>query len=142
MKSLNLCQFIGNLGRDVETRYTASGTAVTTFSIAVADDYKDKDGQKVDKTEWVRCVAYGKLGEICGQYLKKGSKVYVAGRMETRKFQDKQTGADRYSTEILLNDMQMLDSRSESQESPRSRPAAAPAPAQAADDFADPDIPF
>lgn len=128
MKSLNQCNFIGNLGRDPETRYLPSGGAVCNFSIAVADDYKDKaTGQKVDKTEWVRCVAFGKLAEVCGEYLKKGSKVYVSGRMETRKYQDKQTGQDRYTTEISLQDMQMLDGRSEQTPGRASQQFQAPA---------------
>ncbi len=110
-RSLNLCQFIGNLGQDPETRYLPSGGAVTNFSIAVADDYKDKNtGQKVEQTEWVRCSCFGKLAEIAGEYLKKGSKVYVSGKMKTRKWQG-QDGQDRYSTEINVSDMQMLDSR-------------------------------
>lgn len=110
-RSLNLCQFIGNLGKDVETRFTQGGKAVANFSIAVADGYKDKQtGETVDQTEWVRCVAYDKLAEICSQYIHKGSKVYVQGRMKTRKWQD-QSGQDRYSTEIVLENMQMLDGR-------------------------------
>ena len=111
-RSLNQCNFIGNLGRDVELRYLPSGQAVASFSIAVSDDYKDKDGNKVEQTEWVRISAFGKLGEICGQYLQKGSKIFVSGRMKTRKWQA-QDGTDRYSTEIVASEMQMLDSRTE-----------------------------
>ena len=114
-RSLNLCQFIGNLGKDVEMRAMPNGKAVANFSIAVADGYKDKHtGETVDQTEWVRCVAYDKLAEICSQYLHKGSKVYVQGRMKTRKWQD-QSGADRYSTEVVLDNMQMVDSRTQDQ---------------------------
>lgn len=110
-RSLNQCSFIGNLGRDPETRYLPSGGAVTNFTIAVSDDYKDKTGQMVEQTEWVRLVAYGKLAEVCGEYLKKGSKVFVQGKMKTRKYQDRATGQDRYSTEVQIENMQMLDSR-------------------------------
>lgn len=110
-RSLNLCQFIGNLGKDVEMRATPNGKAVANFSVAVADSYTSKQtGEVVDQTEWVRCTAYDKLAEICGQYLHKGSKVYIQGRMKTRKWQDK-SGQDSYSTEIVLENMQMLDSR-------------------------------
>ncbi len=125
-RSLNMCQFIGNLGKDVETRFTPSGKAVANFSIAVADGYKDKQtGETVDQTEWVRCVAYDKLAEICSQYLHKGSKVYVQGRMKTSKWKD-QSGADRYSTEIVLENMQMIDGRTQDQ------PAQHQAPQQSA----------
>ena len=102
---LNLCQFIGRLGKDPETRYMTGGDAVVNFSVAVGWKSKEKEG-----TEWVRCTAFGKLAEICGQYLKKGSQVYVAGRMATRKWQDKD-GQDRYTTEITLDRMQILGSR-------------------------------
>jgi len=111
-RSLNSCNFIGNLGKDVEIRVMPSGVSVANFSIAVADGYKDKQtGEQVDATEWVRCTAFGKLAEICGQYLQKGSKVYVSGRMKTRKY-DKE-GVTHYATEIALDNIQMLDSRSE-----------------------------
>lgn len=99
---LNLCQFIGRAGRDAEVRYTAGGEAIANFSIAVGWKGKDKEG-----TEWVRCSAFGKLAEIVGEYVKKGKQVYVAGRMNTRKWQDKE-GADRYSTEINVDRMQLL----------------------------------
>ena len=99
---LNLCQFIGRLGRDPETRYMANGDPVCNFSIAVGWKSKDKEG-----TEWVRISAFGKLAEICGQYLKKGSKVYVQGRMQTRKWADKD-GVEKYTTEVMADRMQML----------------------------------
>jgi single-strand DNA-binding protein len=118
-KSLNNCQFIGNLGKDPETRYLASGDAVTSFSIAVADGYKDKQtGEQVDKTEWVRVTAFGKLAEICGEYLRKGSKVYVQGRMKTHKY-DK-NGVTHYATEITLENMQMLDGKPQGEQQQRS----------------------
>lgn len=106
----NHCSFIGRLGRDPETRYTQAGDAVCNFSVAVDESYKGKDGQKVDKTEWINCVAWRKLGEICGQYLTKGSLVAVSGKMQTRKWQDS-NGQDRYTTEILLDEMRMLGSK-------------------------------
>ncbi len=146
-RSLNLCQFIGNLGQDPETKYLPSGNAVANFSIAVADDYKDKQtGQKVEQTEWVRCTAFGKLAEIIGEYVRKGSKVYVSGKMKTRKWQD-QSGQDRYTTEITVNDLQMLDSRNtdgapqqrQPQQAAPSSPAAGNGPAPAFDDT---DVPF
>jgi len=101
-QDLNLCQFIGRLGKDPETRYSPSGEAVTNFSIAVGWKGKDKEG-----TEWVRCSTFGKLAEIAGEYLKKGKQCYVAGRMNTRKWTDKD-GADRYSTEINVDRLQLL----------------------------------
>ena len=108
---LNRCEYIGRLGKDPEVRYMPSGVAVANFSIAVNEAYKDKNtGEKINKVEWVNIVAWRKLGEICGEYLKKGSKVYVAGKSKTRKWQDQQ-GQDRYTTEIIASEIQMLDSR-------------------------------
>lgn len=110
---LNQCNFIGRLGQDVEIKYLPSGEAVANLSIAVGETWKDKQtGAKQERTEWVRGVAFGKLADIMGQYLAKGSKVFIGGKMRTRKWQD-QSGADRYSTEIVVKDMQMLDSRQE-----------------------------
>jgi len=114
-KDLNQCNFIGRLGKDVETRHLTSGEAVANFSIAVGDDYKDKQGNKVEQTEWVSISAFGKLAEICNKYLKKGSKVYVSGKMNTRKWKD-QSGQDRYSTGIKLQDMIMIDSKGSDQD--------------------------
>ena len=105
---LNNCQFIGNLGSQPEVRYTASGDTVARFSIACNEKWTDKQGEKQERTEWVNCTTFGKLADICGQYLKKGSLVYVAGKMKTNKYQDKQTGQDRYSTEINVREMKML----------------------------------
>jgi len=110
---LNLCQFIGRLGKDPETTYTPSGTTVTKVSIAVGEQWKDSAGQKKESTTWVSVVAFGRLAEIMGQYLKKGSKVYLSGKMSVRKWQDK-SGQDRYTTEIIAGDMQMLEGRSDS----------------------------
>jgi len=106
---LNQCQFIGRLGKEPETRYLSSGDAVTSFSIACGSQWKDKQtGEKKEATEWVNITAFGKLAEICGEYLKKGSQVFISGKMKTDKYQDKETGADRYSTKIIADNMQML----------------------------------
>ena len=99
---LNRCEFIGRLGKDPEVRFTASGEAICNFSIAVGWKTKDKDG-----TEWVRITSFGKLAGICGDYLKKGSQVFVAGRMTTRKWANKD-GVDQYTTEVVADQMQML----------------------------------
>lgn len=108
-KGLNKVMVIGNLGQDPETRYTVNGVACTNISVATDESYKDKNtGQTVPKTEWHRVSAFNKLAEIMGQYLRKGSKVYIEGKLETRKWQDQQ-GNDRYSTEIKAFDLQMLD---------------------------------
>jgi single-strand DNA-binding protein len=111
-KGINKVILVGNLGQDPETRYMPSGGAVCSFSIATSESWTDKQsGQKQERTEWHSISVFGKLAEICGEYLKKGSKVYVEGSLRTDKYQDKQTGADRYSTKIVARDMQMLDSR-------------------------------
>ena len=113
-KDLNRCEFIGRLGQDPDVRYTQSGGAVTTISVATSESWKDKaTGEDVVKTEWHRIVFFGKLAEIAGEYLKKGSKLYVEGKLQTRKWQD-QNQQDRYITEIVANEMQMLDSRQSS----------------------------
>lgn len=113
MRGVNKVILVGNLGRDPEVRYLPSGGAVANVTIATSEAWRDKNtGQQQEQTEWHRVVFYGKLAEIAGEYLKKGSKVYVEGSLHTRKWQDKQTGADKYSTEIKANTMQMLDSRS------------------------------
>ena len=111
MASVNKWIGIGNLGRDPESRYTASGEAICNFSIACTETWKDKQtGERKEMTEWVRISAFGKLAEICSQYLKKGSQVYVEGSLRTRKWTDKD-GQERYTTEIRCDDMKMLGSR-------------------------------
>lgn len=111
-RGINKVILIGNLGQDPETRYMPSGGAVTNLTIATSETWKDKQtGQPQERTEWHRVVFFNRLAEIAGEYLKKGSKVYVEGALRTRKWQDKSTGADRYTTEIVANEMQMLDSR-------------------------------
>jgi single-strand DNA-binding protein len=155
MASVNKVIIIGNLGRDPETRYMPDGGAITNISVATTDKWKDKNGEMQEKTEWHRVAFFGKLAEIAGEYLKKGSQVYVEGRLQTRKWQDKD-GADKYTTEIVANQMQMLGSRpgmgggraaegggAEDGGGGGSRPAAK-APAKSGgkfDDFED-DIPF
>ena len=155
MASVNKVILIGNLGRDPETRYMPDGGAITNISIATTENWKDKNGDKQEKTEWHRVAFFGKLAEIAGEYLKKGSQCYVEGRLQTRKWQDKD-GQDKYTTEIVANAMQMLGSRQgmgggDRGEPPAEREPAAARPAGAAkpaaksggkfDDFED-DIPF
>ena len=110
MASVNKVIIIGNLGRDPETRYMPEGGAICNISVATTEKWKDKNGEMQEKTEWHRVAFFGKLAEIAGEYLKKGSQVYVEGRLQTRKWQDKD-GADKYMTEVVANVMQMLGSR-------------------------------
>jgi single-strand DNA-binding protein len=110
MASVNKVILIGNLGKDPETRYLPSGDAVTNFSIATTEKWKSKSGEQQEHTEWHRISMFGKVAEIAGEYLKKGSPVYVEGRIRTRKWQDKE-GQDKYSTEIVADRMQLLGSR-------------------------------
>lgn len=148
MASVNKVILIGNLGRDPETRYMPNGEAVTNINVATSETWKDKaSGEKQEKTEWHRVTFYRRLAEIAGEYLKKGSQVYIEGRLETRKWQDKE-GKDRYTTEIIANEMKMLGSRSgqgepavrEAPEEKAGKPAATK-PAGKFDDLDD-DIPF
>lgn len=150
-KDLNKWMGIGRLGKDPEIKYMQSGGAVANISIACGADYKDKTtGQKVEKTEWVNIVFFNRLAEIAGEYLKKGSQVYVEGSLRTRKWQD-QSGQDRYTTEIVGGEMQMLGGRdhaggdqSHSPQQPAQQPQR-PAPPQAQQnpqDSFDDDIPF
>jgi single-strand DNA-binding protein len=110
MASVNKVILVGNLGADPEVRYMPSGDAITNIRLATTDSWKDKNGEKQEKTEWHRVAFFGKLAEIAGEYLKKGSQVYVEGRLQTRKWQDKD-GQDRYTTEIVADRMQMLGGR-------------------------------
>ena len=150
-RGVNKVILIGNLGQDPEVKYMPNGNAVANITVATSESWKDKNtGEQVDKTEWHRVVFFRRLAEIVGEYLKKGSKVYVEGKLQTRKWQDK-NGKDNWTTEIIASEMQMLDSRgggssdfnqnqgdsgSQQQSSPSQ---AAPAPAN--NDFDD-DIPF
>lgn len=110
MASVNKVILIGNLGRDPEVRYLPDGGAVTNVSVATTEVWKDKNGEKQERTEWHRVAFFGRLAEIAGEYLKKGSPVYIEGSLRTRKWQDKD-GQDRYTTEIVASDMKMLGSR-------------------------------
>ncbi len=122
-RGINKVILIGNLGRDPETRYTQGGSAVTNLRIATAESWKDRQtGEQQERTEWHSVVCFARLGEIAGEYLRKGSKVYIEGRLQTRKWQDKE-GHDRYSTEIVANEMQMLDSRGGGSDSGDAPPA-------------------
>lgn len=106
-RSLNKVQLIGNLGKDPELKYTPSGVAVATFSIATSESWKDQDGNQQEKTEWHNIVAWRKLAEICGEYLKKGKKVYLEGKLQTRNYE--KDGVKRYVTEIVADQLIMLD---------------------------------
>lgn len=152
-RGINKVIIVGNLGQDPEVRYMPSGQAAANFSVATSESWKDKQtGQQQERTEWHRISMYGRLAEIAGEYLKKGSKVYVEGALRTRKWQDK-SGQDRYTTEIIANEMQMLDGRggpsaggsdfNQSNDYQHSEPQSSsqPSMAQAAGDLDD-DIPF
>lgn len=141
MKGVNKAIILGNMTKDPEVRYLPSGKAVASFTVATSEQWKDTNGDKQEATEFHRCSAFDKLAEIIGEYCRKGSKVYCEGSIHTRKYQDKQTGADKYATEIKVNQLQMLDSKPAGEQSERpAQRAAAPAQA-AAPDFED-DIPF
>lgn len=115
MASVNKVILVGNLGRDPEVRYSPDGGAICNMSVATTSSWKDKaTGEKREETEWHRVVLYNRLAEIAGEYLKKGRSVYLEGRLKTRKWQDKDTGADRYSTEVVADQMQMLGGREDS----------------------------
>lgn len=156
MASVNRVTLVGNLGRDPETRYMPDGNAITNISIATSFSWTDKaSGEKKEETEWHRIVFRGKLAEIAGEYLKKGSQVYIEGRLKTRKWQDKE-GVDKYTTEIIATEMKMLGSREgkgepstapaeQKKPEPKKEPAAAnaggPRGGKHFDDLED-DIPF
>lgn len=110
MSGVNKAIIIGRLGQDPEVRYMPNGNAVANFTVATSETWKDQQGQKHDRAEWHRITIYGKLAEIAGNYLYKGSNVYIEGRLQTREWQDQQ-GLKRYTTEIICNEMQMLDSK-------------------------------
>ena len=134
-KSLNKVLLIGNLGKDPELSYTPSGIAVAKFSIATNERWKDNEGNLQERTEWHNIVAWRKLAEICGQYLKKGSKIYLEGKLQTRSWDDKNSGAKRYTTEIIADDMIMLDSKGASADLGGESPAAAETPVAEKDDL-------
>ncbi len=161
-KGINKVILVGNVGVDPDVRYMPNGNAVTTLSVATSETWKDKTtGEKQDRTEWHRVVCFNRLGEIAGEYVRKGSKLYVEGSLRTRKWQDQQ-GQDKYTTEIIANDIQMLDSKGGSNASydegqssyapasqnnyqankPASKPTNAPSNAPDPFDQLDDDIPF
>ena len=147
MASVNKVILIGNLGKDPETRYMSNGDAVTNITLATTDTWKDKNSEKQEKTEWHRVIFYRKLAEIAGQYLTKGKQVYIEGRLETRKWTDK-NGTERYNTDIIATDMKMLGSVKQSDhiESFKNNPSTAEDRAKARtgtgfEDMED-DIPF
>ena len=141
-RGINKVILVGHLGADPETRYMPSGSAVTNLRVATSESWKDKGtGEQQERTEWHRVAMFGRLAEIAAEYLRKGSQVYIEGRLRTRKWEDNQ-GNDRYSTEIIANEMQMLGGRSGAQSSaPAPAPAAAASGGGVAEDFDD-DIPF
>ncbi|HZH57194.1 single-stranded DNA-binding protein [Yanghanlia caeni] len=159
MASVNKVILIGNLGRDPEVRYSPDGVAICNISLATTSTWKDRaTGERREETEWHRVVFYNRLAEIAGEYLRKGRAVYVEGRIKTRKWQDKETGQDRYSTEIVAEQMQMLGGRGDDMgggdfnqapaRAPQQRPAQAAAPQRPASQEPtnladlDDDIPF
>jgi single-strand DNA-binding protein len=154
MASVNKVILVGNLGKDPETRYSANGEAVTSITLATTDTWKDKSGEKKETTEWHRVVFFRKLAEIAGQYLKKGSQVYIEGSIKTRKWKD-QSGQDRYTTEIVADEMQMLggrgsqatdtsnsDADSYYSASAQAKPTPQPSVPHAAGGDSDDDVPF
>jgi single-strand DNA-binding protein len=112
-KSVNKVTLLGNLGKDPEVKYTPQGTAVAKLALATNERYKDKEGQWQDRTEWHNVVLWQRLAEIAGEYLKKGSKVYIEGKLQTRSWEDKQTNQKRYMTEVVANDLVLLGGRGE-----------------------------
>ncbi len=156
-KSVNKVILIGHLGKDPEIRYTPNNTAVATFSVATNERFKDKDGNWGDRTEWHNVVVWDRLAEVAQNYLKKGGQVYIEGRIQTRSWDDKQTGEKKYRTEIVASDLVLLGGRQQGAEEgggyQRSRGAAAPAnnydqrsqhhdEAPASTEITDADIPF
>ena len=154
-RGVNKVILVGNLGADPETRYTASGAAITNIRIATSESWRDKQtGENQERTEWHRVVFFSRLAEIAGEYLRKGSQVYVEGSLRTRKWQG-QDGQDRYTTEIVANEMQMLGARGgeasarpagggfrDNKPEQQSKAPEPSAPAPAEDNFAEDDIPF
>ena len=141
-RGINKVIVLGNLGADPDARYMPNGNAVTNISVATTDSWKDKEsGERQEKTEWHRVVFFGRLAEIASEYLKKGSQVYVEGRLKTRKWEDKE-GNDRWTTEIVANEMQMLGERISSSSSSDNFSAPKKSGSEFASDDFDDDIPF
>ena len=144
-RGVNKVILIGNLGKEPEMRYTPNGVAVANLTLATSESWKDKtSGENVEKTEWHRIVMFQRLAEIAGEYLHKGSKVYIEGRLQTRKWQDKTSGQDRYTTEIVADNMQMLDSKGGAGGAPSAEKSSASSQAETAPalDTFDDDVPF
>ena len=147
MAGVNKAIVVGNLGRDPEMRSTQSGTQVANFTVATSRVYNDSSGQRQEETEWHKIVAFGRLAEICGQYLHKGKQVYIEGRIQTRSWEDKETGQKKYMTEIVANEMQMLGRAGDSGggsfgggKKEMAAPAGGPAPVSSPTE--DDDLPF
>ncbi|WP_462137593.1 single-stranded DNA-binding protein [Candidatus Mycalebacterium sp.] len=148
MRGVNKATIIGNVGSDPEMKYTGSGQAVANFSVATNESWTTKEGEKQERTEWHKIVAWGRLAEICGQYLSKGKPVYIEGSIQTRKWEDKE-GNTRYTTEIRARDMQFLDSKGDSAASAGGESASgeqlqpeSSAPLEIPENNMDDDIPF
>lgn len=139
--SVNKVILVGRLGKDPETRYMTNGEAVTNVTLATSENWKDKSGEKQEKTEWHNLVFYRRLAEVAGEYLKKGSQIYVEGKIQTRKWQDKE-GKDRYTTEIIVNEMTMLGGKSSGSDHSDAKGAVSTAETKAGFDNFDDDIPF
>lgn len=133
---MNKVILAGTIGQDPEVRYTGNGTAVSNFSLATSERYKDADGNKQEKTEWHRIIAWGRLGEICSEYLAKGDRVLVHGKIQTRKWKD-QAGVDRYNTEIVISDMEIMHKKDGASKSNQQDP-----PGQSGYEGTGDDIPF
>ena len=141
---LNQCQFIGRLGKDAEVRYQSNGDAVASFSIAVSSQWKDKNGERKESTEWVNCSVFGKLAEAVSEYLHKGTQVFVSGRMKTDKYTDKQ-GVEKYATKIIVDKLQMLGSKPSGDREEKQFTGGAATGGKVSssfDDMDDSDIPF
>lgn len=137
-KSVNKVILIGNLGKDPEVKFTPSGTAVAKLTLATEDRYKDKVGEYQTKTEWHNVTLWSRLAEIAGEYLKKGGKVYIEGRLQTSSWDDKQTGQKKYMTEVVASELVLLGGRTENVQEDRPQQTQAPQTTQVADE----DIPF
>ena len=124
-RSINKVILVGNLGKDPEMRYMPNGDAVCSFSIATTESWKNKQtGEYENQTEWHNCTVFRKFGEMCGQYLKKGAKVYLEGKLKTRKWQDKTTGQDKYATDVIVSELQMMDANTQQQSAPQQQQSA------------------
>ena len=146
--SVNKVILVGRLGKDPEVRYSNNGNAITTFNLATSRVYKNKQGEKVDETEWHRCVSFGRTAEVCGEYLHKGSLIYIEGRLQTRDWEDKD-GNKRWTTEIIIDNMRMLGGKNDSESGEKGKSPFANAPqnnrpddGDMGGDIPDDDVPF